>query len=445
MTMRHDTNDEMMLPNSARTFVVASLGCLMVIACGHDDPIAPRNTAGTVAYGRGGGGQTCAVVTARELMITDAKVVDDALRTTWATDPAVDPRAASWTFGRLMQKIAGPNDAQVMVRALLDSWLVDQVVNGHTVAARPKMATKVTNPWLTAGGGTLDLRKAPFLLSAIVNRMDLKDLSRQSAGEGRIVFSTLTASANGVSLPMTVIFEFNLPATSQTDVDQWAADWHALGALTIGSAAYNNALGVIVDRFATAGSLLRFLTNEAAFDPVTDNGRAAVQEFRQFKLNAGGDRLEIAPVELTPANALDTTATLANFINSNESPILAGSHSVPLTFDGAPFQGGAVFGPPNNEGATAQRGYWKAPGILNNDARHKFSVATCNGCHNLPETGTGAVHVFRSKTRTNKAAPAASLSGFLKGITVPDPVSGVTRAFNDLARRNAAFSAMVCS
>lgn len=416
--------------------------CLFLAACAQDDPVAPRNTAGVVAYARGG--TTCSVSSARELMITHLKVVDDPLRTTWATDPAVDPRAASWTFGRLMQRIAGPNDARAMVRALLDSWLADQVVNGQTVLARPKMATKVTNPWLAAGGGVLDLTKAPFLLSAIVNRMDLSDLTRQSAGEGRMVFTALTAAANGVSLPMTVIFEFRLPATSQAEIDQWAVDWHALGALTLGSAAYNNALGALVDRFATAATLLRFLTNEAAFDPLTDDDRAAVQEFRQFQLNAGGGRLEIAPVDLTPANAMDGTTALADFINRNASVILAGSHTVPLTVDGQPFRGGAVFGPPNIEGRTAQRGFWKAPGIQDNDARQKFSVATCSGCHNLPETGTGAVHVFRPKTRANRAAPAAALSGFLTGINVADPVSGVTRAFNDIARRSAAFSARVC-
>jgi hypothetical protein len=243
---------------------------------------------------------------------------------------------------------------------------------------------------------------------------------------------------------MTVIFEFNLPAPDQAAVDQWARDWHALGALTLGSTAYNDALGAIVDRFVAPANLLRFLTNEAAFDPATDDDRAAVQQFRQFQLNVTGTRLEPAPVNLTPANSLDNTAALANYINQNEGVILAGTHQVPPMFEGAPFQGGAVFGPPNQQGATAQRGFWKAPGILNNDARHQFSLNTCNGCHNLPETGTGAVHIFRIKTRGNKPASAASLSGFLTGISVPDPVSGVPRSFNDLARRNAKLATLVC-
>lgn len=111
---------------------------------------------------------------------------------------------------------------------------------------------------------------------------------------------------------------------------------------------------------------------------------------------------------------------------------------------GAPLQGGAVFGPPNNQGATGPLGFWKASGIRNNDARQKFSVNTCNGCHNLAETGTGAVHMFRRKMRATKAAPAALVSGFLSGISLPDPASGVRRTFPDLARRSAKLAAMVC-
>ncbi len=418
----------------------------LVVACSQDRVLAPVDPLDAYAAlaKNGPPAPSCQVLTANELMITNVKVVDNPLRTTWVTSPTVDPRAASWTFGRIMQKIAGPSDAAFMVRQLLDSWLVNQTVNGQVIAARPKMGTKVINPWLAAGGGALDLTKAPFMLSAIVNRLDLQDLSSSSAGEGRIVFSALTAATNGVTLPMTVIFEFNLPATSQAEVNQWAADWHALGALTLGSTAYNDALGILVDRFVTQGSLLRFLTNEAAFDPITDNDRAAVQEFRQFQLNAAGSLLQISPVNLTPANTIDGSAALANFVNQNEAAILTQTHSTPLSFEGSPFQGGAVFGPPNQEGVTAQRGYWKAPGILNNNARHLFSLNTCNGCHNLPETGTDAVHVFRTKSRTNKAAPAAQLSGFLNGITVADPVSGSPRTFADLSRRNGLFRAMVC-
>jgi hypothetical protein len=422
---------------------LGALALLLSAAC-TDAPSAPAYPVASLAK-KPPPPPVCQVLTANELMITSVSVVDDPLRSTWATSPTVDPRAASWTFGRLMQKIAGPNDPQSMVRNLFDTWTVDQTVNGQIVTARPKMATKVINPWLAAsGGGLLDLKKAPFLLSAIVNRMDLQDLSKQSAGEGRLTFNFLTSVTNGVSLPATVIFEFNLPAADQAAFNQWAADWHALGALTLGSAAYNDALGKIVDRFTATGNLLRFRTNEVAFDPATDNDFAAVEQFREFRVNAAGALFDMVPVALTPANAVDGTTALADFINQNEAAILAGTHTVPLTFGGAPFQGGAVFGPPNQQGATGPMGFWKAPGILNNDARERFSVNTCNGCHNLAETGTDAVHVFRPKPRSNKSAAAAGLSGFLTGITVQDPVSGAARAFGDLSRRNARLTAMVC-
>ncbi len=420
------------------------VGLLLLSACDRDNPVAPTSLVANVVKPPPPP-PACTVVTGSELMVTSLSVVDNALRATWATDPSVDPRAASWTFGRLMQKAAGLNDPQIMVRNLFDSWSVDQTVNGQVITARPKMATKLGNPWLAAsGGGTLDMKKAPFLLSAIVNRMDLQDLAHHSAGEARLVFTMLTAATNGLSLPGTVILEYNLVAADQAAISRWAADWHALGALTLGSTVYNDALGAIVDRFTTTGQLLRLRTNEIPFDPATDVAVAQVEQFREFHLNGVGSLFELSPVGLTPANSLDRTTALADYVNQNAGAILAGSHIVPLSFEGAPFQGGAVFGPPNQEGAIAERGYWKAAGILNNDARQQFSLNTCTGCHNLPETGTDAVHVFRSKNRTNRSAAAATLSGFLTGITVPDPVSGVARTFGDLARRNAKFTAMVC-
>jgi hypothetical protein len=58
------------------------------------------------------------------------------------------------------------------------------------------------------------------------------------------------------------------------------------------------------------------------------------------------------------------------------------------------------------------RDYWTAGGIANNDARHKLSLNTCNGCHG-EESHTGFLHVGPVSFGT-----PANLSGFLTGETI---------------------------
>jgi hypothetical protein len=90
-----------------------------------------------------------------------------------------------------------------------------------------------------------------------------------------------------------------------------------------------------------------------------------------------------------------------------------------------------------------QHDFWTASGIASNAARHKLSLATCNGCHGA-ETGNAFLHVgpapFGSK---------ASLSKFLTGATVTDPVvPATTYHFNELAARAvklAQFAGATCS
>ena len=80
--------------------------------------------------------------------------------------------------------------------------------------------------------------------------------------------------------------------------------------------------------------------------------------------------------------------------------------------------------------------FWKLLNLDNSALtceRHTLSVNTCNGCH-AGETQTRTfVHIDPSTTPLS--APA-TLSGFLTGITVPDPATGApSRTFNDLKRR----------
>ena len=371
----------------------------------------------------------CFVRTSRELMVRDVSVVDDPIRTTFNGPPG-DPRAAAWTFGKLMQDMAPtPADAPAFATQLFSTWLTSQSVNSHSVAARTQMQSLVLDAWPKNPDGTLDLTQSPLRLLAIVNRMDLRNLSAGRAGEGRFVFGVL--GPFGEPLEFTVILEYLLPASTEADVLDWASSWHALGQLPFPSEAYNAALQVITTRFAgrnaapgrpNGSALSQLRTNEIALE--------FPWELREFTIAPNG-QLQPATVKLTPDGSFDQSFTLADFVNANAADIIAETHTVPELFAGAPFLGGSSF---NFLQA------WRAPGILDNEARHKFSLNTCNGCHGAEETGTPFLHVFPRNPGTE-----AALSGFLTGTTVSDPETFEPRSFNDLGRRKLDLQGLVCA
>ncbi|XXX78611.1 LamG-like jellyroll fold domain-containing protein [Sorangium sp. So ce134] len=370
----------------------------------------------------------CFVRTNREIFVKHLSVVEDPIRTTF-NGPAGDPRTGAWTFARLMEDMAPtPADAPAMVEQMFSTWLTDQVVNGFTVPARPNIQQVVFDEWPRSPDGSLDLRQAPLMLLGIVNRIDVRNLAEGHAGEGRFVFGVFS---QGFAQQFTLILEYKLPASTEADVLDWANAWHALGSLPFPSEEYNAALQEITTRFAgrnaapgrpNGSSLGQLRTNEIALsDP---------WELREFVLSPQTGFLRPETVKLTPDIGFDGSATLAAYVNQNEAAILLEQHTVPDTFQGSPFLGGSSL---NNLTA------WMAPGILNNEARHKFSLNTCNGCHGGAETGTTFLHV-------NVRAPGneGTLSGFMTGIEVADPVTGAPRMLNDLARRNQDLRALVC-
>jgi hypothetical protein len=321
-----------------------------------------------------------------------------------------------------------PEQAPAMVEDLLNRWLSDQTVNGFTMPARPNMQF-VLDAWpRNPISGELDLDQAPMTLLAIVNRMDLRNLDNGNAGEGRFVFGV---SPFGSPLQFTMILEYRLPATTEADVVAWSTRWHDLGALPFPSEEYNAALQDVTTLFAGRGA-----------EPGRPNGNAISQvrtneialadpwELREFNLSGDTGFLEPATVKLTPANQFDQTQTLADFVNANEAAILVERHDVPELFQGAPFLTGNSLNFLNP---------WFSPGINNPEARHKFSLNTCNGCHGS-ETGTGFLHVF-----PRFPGQEAQLSGFMTGITVFDQFTGEPRTMNDLGRRRTDLFSLVCT
>lgn len=367
------------------------------------------------------------VATGRELMIRHLGVVEDLGRTRW-TGSLSDPKDGAWTFGRLMTNMAGANDPEVFVRNWLSRWETNRNVNGFVVPARTAIRSEVISSWPKLANGELDLRKGPLRLLAIVNRMDLRNLAAGNAGEGRFVFGVTDAAGNPLSF--TVILEYKLPATTVGEAQEWANQWHALGAMTPGTVAYNDALQKITDRFAKRGASPA-RPNGSAIGQVRTNeiALAGPWELREFRLNASGQLVQ-STVAQSPSPSLRTSGRLGRWINANETAILEGRHSVPLTFEDLPLRGGNSF---------TDFSSWNPAGVKNPEARHLLAVNTCDGCHG-GETATGFLHV-----NTRAKGQVAALSGFLTGTTVSDPVTGKSRTFNDLARRRTDFASFLCS
>ncbi|RYZ38320.1 MAG: hypothetical protein EOO71_24470 [Myxococcaceae bacterium] len=364
---------------------------------------------------------TCSVIPFQELLITDLSVVEDPVRTTGN---------GAWTFGTLMREMNGGVDPSPLVRTWLRTWEQPQFLQASVAPPRPAIRDLVTNAWEARSGGPgqpLDFNTAPFRLLAIVNRIDLRQ-EGVASGEGRFVFGVLDPF--GQPMPFTVIFEYTLPGGSPEEFQRWARDWHELSRLGIAHPDYRPKLQALTDRFTRAFVAPgRFMGSAISQVRTNENSLDFEWELREFHFGATG--LAPAPVALTPEFFLSNSPLLGNYIHQNQDAILAGTHDVPATFQGQPFQAAASL--------TPFFFFFNAPGV-NAEARHQFSVNTCNGCH-AGETNTFFLHVS-----PRSEGQQAFLSPFLVNPSpTPDPTgAGPGRVFQDLERRRDDLSALVC-
>jgi hypothetical protein len=386
----------------------------------------------------------------RSLLINDPSVVGTGDPTrTWDPCTGAGTKMGAFTFGHLMTEMANPSltgiNPSTFVMRWLQTWQANQTVNTFNVPARPNIAAQIINPWLAASGGsTLDLGIAPFRLLAIVNRLDLRTGSSfyggstGNAGELRFVFGAVVPGRQCQLLPFTVILEYGVPIQGCLPTKSWAQQWVNLSSLALGSAAFNAALQAITDQVVlrnkapgkpNGSALDQLRTNEVAL--------ASPWELRQFNLRSPVDMLHESPVAQTPDvrfNAFDPGWSGSTLLDQFILSTPAGA-TVPLSFMGVPFLGGAAPVTGNNLGyiwmtSTLDLDPMHSPNW--NERRHQFSLNTCNGCH------AGEVHTpFTHISPTTPLGSPAALSGFLTGITVTDPAGfgAPTRTFNDLARR----------
>jgi hypothetical protein len=390
------------------------------------------------------------------LLIRDPKVVQDKYRTRTSCEA---PSMGVWSFGYLMTEMANQSQTGIDPRDFTMQWLLewykDETVNTFVIGERRIGIKELINKWRKDSDGKLDLGYAPMRLLAIVNRADLRGIGKNTrvlrgygdpgsetdGGELRFVFGVLDPETCNPQR-FTVIFEYGVTKRGCEEMQNWAISWAKLTNFPLGSPEYNEELEKLTETVAKANSnpekpngsaLNQLRTNEVSLaDP---------WELREFTLGPEHSGfLNSTTIKQTPDSQFNETSVLAKFINQFESEILTDSHKVTEDFNGNPFLGAAI--------EYDSSDFWRAEGINNNDARHKFSLNTCNSCHGR-ESDTSFLQVgiapFGNVT--------ADLSGFLRGSTqstsdieflnVSDPVDSTNREFNDLLRRAADLDALI--
>lgn len=370
----------------------------------------------------------CHVSSQRELMIRHVSVVEDPVRSVPAGSA---PNQGVWSFAGLMQRLSPtPAAAADNAEAMFRSFLTPQTINTFKAPERTQMETLVLSSWPRTADGKLDLEKAPMRLLAITHRLDLVDAAVDKAGEGRFTFGVLDPMGN--PMEFTVIFEYALVAKNAEETRGWIDAVHALQELQFPSAAYNDALQAVTDRYTERGVLPSAPNGSALIDIRTNEIALSfdgVWQLREFRFDKESGLMVPHPLFQTPDQSFNNQAALARFVNENEKIILTELHEAPAQFEGMPFQAAAVF---NNID------FWTAPGITNPEARHKFSLNTCNGCHGS-ETGTVFLHIS-----PRLAGEQSALSGYLTGSPSFDPVTGQQRRLSELGRRRGLVEKVVC-
>jgi hypothetical protein len=379
--------------------------------------------------------------------------------------PAQGNPNGAWTFNTLMLAIAGltpgdnPQPAENMLLGMLNSWNVQQPINGFQVLTRPAMGqlngSGLLGNWpvdsstqcqgLNGSTACPSLSLAPVRLDAIVNRIDLgvNGSPFPPAGELRFVFTVttdLTTEGSGQcsqGAPFNIILEYNIP--SSFNALQWAQQWAGLQTLFSNDSfpePYLAGLQAITDQVVKVGDcggtcIAQVRTNEILLAPGSQNG--AFWELREFHFSNSSLRaLSEATIAQTPdpqfnttgqprctlvngsPGPCNTTETLANYINTlANNPVFVATKGAappvrttwpPTTND--PFLGGSAL----NNG----NGFWNGNGINSGDEpdRIDFSANTCNGCHGA-ETATFAFQQVFARPINSSSA----LTNFLLGCT----------------------------
>jgi hypothetical protein len=347
----------------------------------------------------------------------------------------------AWSFAGLVRKIANQPATNIEPTRFVEAWL--ESLDGQ-------MAKRTLAIWDQHSGGARKLEHLPFRLLAIVNRVDLRNnlvLSEPppegGAGELRFVYGLYDENYQAVDR-VTVILEFRVRASSFDNARLWGSAWYALRFLSPESEAYKRSLQALTDQVVRAGANPAQRPNHSALAQVrvSDGISSKSWLFKEFRLGAApAGYLVSDTTKQTPGIPWNESEVLDQFLTQYKPQILGQNYQVPPTFNGEEFLSTVSTIPFTDL-------FWrgKEPPTGIEEARHLFSLNTCNSCHSR-ETATNFFHVFN-----RQADKVAELSDFLTGVTVPDPMGQpdpiypglvLRRRFADLPRRAVDLRALV--
>lgn len=354
-----------------------------------------------------------AIDKAKSLLITDLSVVEDMVRTYDVYNNSGSPMGA-WTFGQLIKNMCGTGasdaDAANLLKSWIRHWTQTITLNGHDVAPRESVYSLFLLDWMDKCGAGLGsaallhsgnwesvwdardpadiVKYAPFRLTAIVNRMDLRGSSGYSptmsnSGETRFIF-TLVNDSDG-ELPvqiesglgpadrspdwvgLNVILEYSNLPTNICDTRLLAMQWRDLSMIPYsspGNDGFNTALQALTDPVTAmnaipsrpnGSALLRMRTNERIFYKTTHVGESWEEsdwQFRQFELDPVTHLFKQVLLPNTPADSKNLPLaidpySLYHFEGNNilatnmldwmsddfsKATILRGNHNLPATY-----------------------------------------------------------------------------------------------------------------
>ncbi len=382
-----------------------------------------------------------AILKQNSLLITDINVVEDPART-YNVVTGQGASQGAWTYGQLMKNMAGgfadesnPTPTEItVVRDFIKNWIIQfytqYSINGRT---SPTIAPKTVlrhliKPWVYNAKESLGqtvpnissydmedwktywdsfttatelnalLKNAPFKLSAIVNRVDLRGNGGYgvsnpgfNAGETRFIFSLIQTLDNqggdnnlgNLGKPpwhqdtgygpnagkkidwrgMNIILEYANVASSSCDTKDIGQQWKDLSTHTVGSASYLTALQNITDLVTT-----RNANTEAV------NGSAISQVRTNSKLFAIGN--------VSQTNRWDPTNWELREFGLDQNGNLVSQATGNMPFAGSNYNRnsgneGLDYGPDQSSEPIADWIY----GV--NGSSHWVSVK--NGNHNIPQ------------------------------------------------------------
>lgn len=416
-------------------------------------------------------------IATKSLLITSPTITQDPSRTKDPCGAVPGDENRVWSFGHMIKREAEKNGIapSTYTSALMNAWRGTATINGQSVP--PLLGPVVAGWWTMFAGGntTFPLHKAPFFLIAMTSRFDLRAHragGEPLGGEVHFVFATLGAAQNNPACPTvmyspvtTVIFEYSPAKADENQVRDYARRWLDLSNLS--GSAYLTALQNLTEEVINSGKLLRIRTNEG---PETGKqGPPATGstgwDLAEFEPNPSTKLLQRTTIKQTPTMDLagNNSQQLSDWIWGQRDALYANAfdyeigrigvrsvtmlpianYSVPDKFPGTQtwFRGSI------NHVASSGTEYWSGPQPTGlpagsegdwSDARFRFSVGTCRGCHGS-DTGTAFNHI-----RANEPGAEPHLSDFLLGsVDVPDPITGSSRSFNEMFRRENDLVALV--